>query len=242
MFHFSYMSRHKAVVVSTQSEPTARQVIAEGPQFKREAPHQLPVPSGVFRKVYGDKLNLGVVFDRIIKPYLLILTLFFSVAFLAGVLAPSSIREELTKAFQVVVDNYRGLSGGNLFFTILFHNVMASIIVLISGVLVGIIPTFAIGANGFFLGLVYRQTAVMVGYSKAALMVLPHGVVEIPALLITASYGLWLGVMVVRRMRGKESTLLRSHIEHAFRRYFTIVFPLLIVAVAIETALILKLG
>jgi uncharacterized membrane protein SpoIIM required for sporulation len=49
-------------------------------------------------------------------------------------------------------------------------------------------------------------------------------------------------VTVIRRMRGKESTILRMHIEHAFRRYFTVVFPLLIVAAGIETALILKSG
>ncbi|MBP2678729.1 MAG: hypothetical protein H6Q82_1794 [Deltaproteobacteria bacterium] len=47
--------------------------------------------------------------------------------------------------------------------------------------------------------------------------------------------------MAFRRMRGKEATLLRVHIEHAFRRYFALVFPLLIVAAAIETALILWL-
>ena len=49
------------------------------------------------------------------------------------------------------------------------------------------------------------------------------------------------GVMVVRRIRDKESTLLRFHIEHAFWRYFAIVFPLLIIVAAIETALILAL-
>jgi len=189
-----------------------------------------------------EKLNLGILFKRTIGPYLLILALFFTAAFLAGMLAPSSTREGLTNAFQGFADHYRGLSGGKLFFTILLHNVMATIFLLISGVLVGIIPTFAIGANGFVLGVVYRQAAEVAGYSKAALMVLPHGVVEIPALLIAASYGLWLGVMVVRRMRGKVSTLLRIHIEHAFRRYFAIVFPLLIFAAGIETALILKLG
>jgi hypothetical protein len=48
--------------------------------------------------------------------------------------------------------------------------------------------------------------------------------------------------MVVRRMRGKESTHFRFHIEHAFRRYFAVVFPLLIGAAGIETVLILKLG
>jgi len=192
--------------------------------------------------VYGDKLNLGGLFDRTIKPYLLILALIFVAAFLVGVLAPSSIRQQMTEAFRVVVDNYRGLSGGKLFFTILLHNVMASIFILISGVIVGIIPTFALGANGFVLGVVYRQVAEVVGFWKAALKVLPHGVFELPALLITAAYGLWLGVMVVRRIRGKESTLLRFHIEHAFRRYFAVVFPLLIVAAGIETVLILKIG
>jgi len=45
-------------------------------------------------------------------------------------------------------------------------------------------------------------------------------------------------VTVVRRIRGKESTLLRSHIEHAFRRYFTVVLPLLIVAAGINTMII----
>jgi len=183
-------------------------------------------------------LNLGGIFDRTIRPYILILSLIFVAAFLAGILAPSSTRQQMTEAFQVVVDNYRGLTGGKLFFTILLHNVVATIFLLISGVIVGIIPTFAIGTNGFVLGVVYRQTAEAMGYSKAALKVLPHGVFELPALLIAASYGLWLGVMAIRRMRVKESTLLRFHIEHAFRRYFTVVFPLLVVAAGIETTLI----
>jgi len=184
-------------------------------------------------------LNLAGIFDRTIKPYILILTLIFAASFLAGTIAPSSIRQQMNEVFQVVAGNYQGLAGGMLFFNILVQNVMATIFVIISGVVVGIIPTFAIGSNGFGLGVLYRQAAEVSGYSKAALKILPYGVFEIPALLIAASYGLWLGVMVVRRRRGKESTLLRSHIEHAFRRYFALVFPLLIVAATIETALIL---
>jgi len=42
-------------------------------------------------------------------------------------------------------------------------------------------------------------------------------------------------------MRGKESALLRFQVEYPFRRYFAVVFPLLIVAAGIETALILGL-
>lgn len=128
---------------------------------------------------------------------------------------------------------------GDLLFYLLFNNVMASILILVSGVLIGIVPVFAVGSNGFVLGVLYRHAAEVAGYSKAGLLVLPHEVFEIPALLISASYGLWLGVIVVRRMRGKESALLRFHIGHAFRRYLTVVFPLLILAAAIETALII---
>jgi stage II sporulation protein M len=190
----------------------------------------------------GDvSLIIGGIFDRAIKPYILILALIFAASFLAGTIAPLAIRQQMTEVFQAVVGNYRGLAGGMLFFNILVQNVMATIFVILSGVIVGIVPTFAISSNGFGLGVLYRQAVEVSGYSKAALKVLPYGVFEIPALLIAASYGLWLGVMVVRRMRGKESTLLRIQIEHAFRRYFAVVFPLLIVAAAIETALILWL-
>jgi stage II sporulation protein M len=181
------------------------------------------------------------MFDRTIKPYLLILTLVFAASFLAGTIAPSAIRQQMIDVFKGVVGNYRGLAGGMLFFNILIQNVMATIFVVISGVMAGVIPTFAISSNGFGLGVLYRQASEVSGFPAAALKVLPYGVFEIPALLIAASYGLWLGVLAVRRMRGKESTLLRFHIEHAFRRYFAVVFPLLIVAAAIETALILWL-
>lgn len=181
------------------------------------------------------------MFDRTIKPYLLILTLVFAASFLAGTAAPSAIRQQMIDVFKGVVGNYRGLAGGTLFFNILVQNVMATIFVVISGVMAGVIPTFAISSNGFGLGVLYRQASGVSGFPAAALKVLPYGVFEIPALLIAASYGLWLGVLAVRRMRGKESTLLRFHIEHAFRRYFAVVFPLLIVAAAIETALILWL-
>jgi stage II sporulation protein M len=186
-------------------------------------------------------MNLAGLFERMIRPYILILTLLFAASFLAGTMAPPAVSRQMTEVFQAVAGNYRELAGGMLFFNILVQNVMATIFVILSGVVVGIIPAFAISSNGFGLGVLYRHASEASGYSKAALKILPYGVLEIPALLIAASYGLWLGVMAVRKMRGKESTLLRFHIEHSFRRYFAIVFPLLVIAAGIETALILAL-
>ena len=182
-------------------------------------------------------MTLPVIFDRTIKPYILILSSIFVASFIVGTLGPVLLQKEASGAFKFIADALEGLSGGTLFFYILSHNLMASILILFTGLLFGVIPILAIGSNGFLLGVLYRQVAEGMGYSKAALKVLPHGAFEIPALLIAASYGLWLGMAVIRRMRGDESTSIRFHIGHASRQYLAIVFPLLIVAAGIETAL-----
>lgn len=185
-------------------------------------------------------LNPAGILDRTIRPYLLVLSLVFACSFLAGTFVPSSVSRKMIEMFQAMAGDYREISGGMLFFSILTQNVMATMFVVVFGVIAGIIPTIAVGSNAFGLGVLFHQASEAAGYWKAALKVLPYGVFEIPALLVAASYGLWLGVMVVRRMRGKEVPL-KTHMEHAFRRYFAVVFPLLVVAAAIETALILIL-
>jgi len=178
--------------------------------------------------------------DRPIVPYLLLLATLFAAAFLGGIFAPPPVRQQVTGALQVVGEQYRDLAGGTLFFFILLHNVMASLLLLASGVLYGIVPVLAVGSNGFVLGVLYREVAATLGYGNAALKVVPHGIFEIPALLFTASYGLWLGIMTFRRVRGREEAPLRVHVNHAFERYFAVVFPLLVMAAAIETFLILR--
>ena len=176
--------------------------------------------------------------ERALKPYLFILASLFAVAFLAGIFAPFPARQQAAEIFQSATEFYRDLTGGTLFFLILLNNTIASLLIILVGLIVGILPIISVGFNGFILGVLYRQTAGIAGYGKAALQVLPHGIFEIPALLIAASYGLWLGMIVLRRIRGMESTSIRSKVKHALQRYFAVVFPLLIVAAAVETALI----
>jgi stage II sporulation protein M len=180
--------------------------------------------------------------DRRILPHFLILGALFAAAFLGGTFAPPAVAREVTVALQAVGEQYRDMAGGTLFFYILLHNVTASLLLLASGLLYGILPVLAVGSNGFVLGVLYREDAAALGYAKAALSVLPHGAFEIPALLFTASYGLWLGITAIRRARGREEAPLRAQLNHAFGRYFAVVFPLLVLAAAIETYRILRPG
>ena len=178
--------------------------------------------------------------DRAILPHFLILGVLFGAAFLGGTSAPEPVSRQVTDSLRSVGDQYRDLSGGTLFFYILLHNVMASLLLLASGLLYGVIPVLAVGANGFVLGVLFREVAATLGTARAAMNVVPHGIFEIPALLFTASYGLWLGILAIRRARGREETPLRVTLNRAFERYFAVAFPLLVMAAAIETYLILR--
>jgi stage II sporulation protein M len=178
--------------------------------------------------------------ERAVRWYLLILTLVFAAAFPAGIYAPFSGGKEMAEALNALAGQYVHMAGGALFLFILLNNVFASLLLLLLGLLAGVIPFLSVGFNGFVLGLIFRHAAEAVGYEEAALNLVPHAVFEIPALLLTASYGVWLGVGVIRRVRRKEAAPIGPMLNHAFERYFSVVFPLLIVAAAIETILILR--
>ena len=68
--------------------------------------------------------------------------------------------------------------------------------------------------------------------------VLPHGGIEIPALVISTAYGLWLGVEYARRVGRRDWKGALRQVRHAVTMYFKVAFPLFILAALVETVLI----
>ena len=177
--------------------------------------------------------------ERTIARHAVFLTVLFIAAVIAGALAPPSFRSQLVETFLALVAPGVDLSGGELFLLILLNNTVGALLVLLFGLLFGILPVLSVAGNGLLLGVLYRHAAGVAGYGRAALEIIPHGIFEIPALLVAASYGMWLGVAFLRKVRRQEQEPLAGKVAHAVRRYFTVVFPLFVVAAAIETAMIL---
>jgi uncharacterized membrane protein SpoIIM required for sporulation len=67
-------------------------------------------------------------------------------------------------------------------------------------------------------------------------------VLEIPAVIFSAAYGLWLGVTFAKRIRERNLVRFGDQVRHAIRMFFLIVFPLFILAALIETFLIFSMG
>ena len=179
--------------------------------------------------------------DRTVLRHAIFLTVLFVAAVIAGALAPPSFRNELVETFLALVGPGLDLSGGELFLFILLNNTMGGLLVLLFGLLFGILPVLSVAGNGLLLGVLYRHAGGISGYGRAALDVLPHGILEIPALLVAASYGMWLGSAFLRKVRRQEQEPLGEKVAHAVRIYFAIAFPLFVIAAAIETAMILWL-
>ena len=94
----------------------------------------------------------------------------------------------------------------------------------------GFFPALAAILNGLFLGwaIAYASPA---SYSGIAIMLVPHGVFEWPAVIIGWGVGMWKGLGY--RFSSKGLTY-KERFKKANIVYFTVILPLLFVAAVIE--------
>ena len=89
-------------------------------------------------------------------------------------------------------------------------------------------------ANGYLVGFV--SSVVSEKESILSLWrLLPHGIFEIPAILISAGLGIKLGTFIFQK--NKKETL-KELVLKSLKTFFFVIVPLLIVAALIESSLI----
>ena len=119
-----------------------------------------------------------------------------------------------------------------LFGFVAANNTIKSLLFMLGGLLGGVLPLFFVVFNGFFIGWVAYSlgSSVGLGYVVAGLM--PHGVFEIPAILLAMSMGVSLGYAALNSLKGSGS--LWGEARTALGFFLTRVFPLLVLAAVIE--------
>ncbi|AGB38007.1 stage II sporulation protein M [Natronococcus occultus] len=95
------------------------------------------------------------------------------------------------------------------------------------GLALAIPALFSLAFNGVVLGAVAR---LEVEIAELAAFVIPHGILEVPAIFVASALGLWLGVVGWRAFRGRAS---RRDVVEALERAFWVVIGLgIVLAVA----------
>ncbi len=174
--------------------------------------------------------------NKLIYHYVFMVFLFFFSATLGFYTAQSNSifaleqMKSLSKAFSFV----KNLSPLEIFMLIFLNNSIKAIISTAAGIFAGIFPACFVFINGYIVGVVYYVKGSQIGYLKALMYLLPHGIIEIPAILLACSYGSWLGVRFIKNLKG-ENVNIREDFKFAVKSCIKNVIPLLLLAAAIET-------
>jgi stage II sporulation protein M len=117
---------------------------------------------------------------------------------------------------------------------IFLKNLLASAMAMLLGLGLGLIPLLVVTSNGFLLGIVGYAAVQKAGLLFLAAGILPHGIIELPVVLISIAIGFRLGYLLALTL-AKEKADLSGETRMAVHFLWRWVVPLLFLAAAIET-------
>ena len=166
--------------------------------------------------------------------------LFSSLVFISGVLTgyffvydfPEETKE-IIKELEELFASGEKMTDFQIFLFILENNVTKLFAVLLLGIFAGIIPLFASFANGMILGIFGCIISENLSWSFFFVGILPHGIIEIPVLILSTAVGMRIGKVALWRLFGGEIRI-RKELAKAIKFYIIVLVPLLIIAAAIE--------
>lgn len=126
--------------------------------------------------------------------------------------------------------------GTNLFFFILKNNLSVAIISMVGGIFFGVIPFLIASINGYAIGMVFSQSLQQMPLGEVLLKFLPHGMIEIPAIVLAIGFGLSYSGFFLKKIK------LRVFMNDAADIFLSLVLPLVLLAAVVEAILIMSMG
>lgn len=150
------------------------------------------------------------------------------------------LRAELERLGQNVFEQQLGAGIVILF----LHNLRALAVIIFLGLILGLYPIFAMLLNGFIIGIVGTVASHSMGILGFLASILPHGIIEIPALLLGAGIGLRLGLAPLFNRKSSPFSTPTASSWRGYRqelaaavRFFFLCGGMLLVAAVIEVAI-----
>lgn len=168
------------------------------------------------------------------KALSLIFVIALSIGIITATLFPSEARQgvgEMSKQLQFLSE----AGAIQIFWIIFLNNTIKSFLALLGGILFGIIPIIFVLINGYAIGIIGAVAIAEKGIGEVLLLTIPHGMFEIPAVLLAASYGVMLGEKFYLKIKYGEQ--FQPNFSLSLNVFFKFVVPILALAALIETLL-----
>ncbi|MEM1545289.1 MAG: stage II sporulation protein M [Candidatus Methanomethylicia archaeon] len=144
--------------------------------------------------------------------------------------------ESFLDVFESLGETFKSLARLNpylLALIIFLNNAIKMFITIVLGVTIGIFPVIFISLNGLMLGYAIRIALPELGVLGVASLILPHGVLEIPAALLSTALGLLVGLETIKKIIHKEASI-KETLKHSLKIYVKYVVPMLAIAAVVE--------
>jgi len=179
-----------------------------------------------------------------LKNYIIFSFLIFSFSIFYGYFLAKNQPESARQIFSELKATYQpflSLGSFEQFIFIIINNTFTLFLILALAVVFGIVPFLSLFSNGGILGILLYLSEVKFSLTTLFKGILPHGILEIPILILAGAMGLKIGRIAFQKVFKKEKRELKKEIILAFKFFIGYLFPLLILAGVIEVFITAKL-
>lgn len=105
------------------------------------------------------------------------------------------------------------------FRVIFFNNVVSAVLMMVFGILLGFFPIYGMVTNGLLLGYILHKMGAS-GFNALQIFVvgiLPHGIIELPAVIFAAGIGIRYGALSIRSITCLWNQAIHEEVKAAWR-------------------------
>jgi stage II sporulation protein M len=168
------------------------------------------------------------------KNYIYFAAFIFLIFTILGFILPIFFVDIIKDQIANIINQTEGLDTLSLIGFIFLNNAKTSFLGLVLGILFGFIPIILAVINGYVLGFVSNYAVGEAGYTSL-FRLLPHGIFELPAVIIGLGLGTKLGMFFFSKDSNKE---FMRRVWLSLKVFIFIVVPLLVISAIIEGSLI----
>jgi stage II sporulation protein M len=168
-----------------------------------------------------------------IAPAILVTIVLFVVCLAFGLISPPYQSSEVFAGMAKTLQPLTSLGHFGLFVVIFLNNAIKTLIALLLGIALGLPALIFICFNGYIIGLLVSA----VGPTTSPLIILasiaPHGIIEIPVLLLSSAMGIAIGFESLKWLFKRESSV-KSRLRWCLGIYLKWMLAALVIAALIE--------
>jgi len=176
-----------------------------------------------------------IIRQKVLIRNLILAASIFFVSLVLGMLIGQNTIEGLMRQLGAILEPLA--STGKLtillFLIIFINNAVKALGIIFLGILLGLPTLLFIGLNGFILGGLGSALESVNGWRYVIASFVPHGVIEIPVILLAAALGLTVGMESLKWLVRRESRV-KLQLSNGLRVYVRWILPGLAVAAIIE--------